>query len=439
MDRSCNCKKKVKLPIDHTLICKGDALLDRLAAGGGEISQPEHRLHCPANPVAEENTLPVLYQLAVLGAPSDTQLNELEQIIAQALQLFGLRLGHEVGWEVRPAIFDPEHQKSSAVAFYGGIGAAPPANIDCLLSRGIPILPVVSDVAKVTSEIPEILRPLSCLAYNAGGAQRVAMALLECSGLLPCQRRVFLSYRRSEAREAALQLFDAFSARLFDVFLDTHGIAPAEDFQAMLWHRLCDSDVLVMLDTPGYFDSRWTSAEFGRALAKGISVLRIGWPDFTPSARTATASRAELLSDEVDAATGRLADGAVERICLRLEAVRSQSHAVRSVNLVSNLRHAVEMIGGQVAGVGLNKAVYIQLSDGRDVVAYPTVGVPTSMTLHEASTNSPDRSVAVIYDHVGLHPRWLGHLDWLGDHIRATRLVKASEAGWQFADWEAST
>lgn len=36
------------------------------------------------------------------------------------------------------------------------------------------------------------------------------------------------------------------------------------------------------------------------APSKGISVLRIGWPDFMPSARTATASRVELLLDEVD-------------------------------------------------------------------------------------------------------------------------------------------
>lgn len=377
----------------------------------------------------------VLYQLAVLGAPSDEQVRELEQIVEQAVRPFGLRLGHEVGWEIRPAAFNPDQQKSSAAVFYGGAGALL-ANVAQLLRRGIPILPVVSDAAQVAMEIPELLRPLNCLAYNAGGPQRVATALLECSGLLPRQRRVFVSYRRGEAREAALQLFDAFSARLFDVFLDTHGIAPAEDFQAMLWHRLCDSDVLVMLDTPGYFDSRWTSAEFGRALAKGISVLRVGWPDFTPSVRTATASRAELLPDEVDAGTGRLADVAVERICLQLEAVRSQSHAVRNVNLVSNLRNAVETIGGHVAGVGLNKAVYIQLPDGRNVVVYPTVGVPTSTTLHDASTNSPDRPVAVVYDHVGLHPRWLDHLDWLGDHIHTARWVKASEAGWQFADWE---
>lgn len=174
-----------------------------------------------------------------------------------------------------------------------------------------------------------MLRPLNCLAYQVDGPQRVATALLECAGLLPRQRRVFVSYRRNESREAALQLFDVLSARHFDVFLDTHGIGPAEDFQAMLWHRLCDSDVLVMLDTPGYFESRWTSAEFGRALAKGISVLRVGWPNSTASARISTASRLDLDVSDIDAGTGRLTDDVVTRICFQIEALRSQSHAVR--------------------------------------------------------------------------------------------------------------
>ncbi|WP_078041061.1 MULTISPECIES: toll/interleukin-1 receptor domain-containing protein [Burkholderia cepacia complex] len=380
--------------------------------------------------------MPALYQLALLGSPTDAQVAQLEAILRQAVGMFNLRLGDEVDWQVLPDAFNPEQQRSSAAVFFGG-GNPPLANVVNLLERGIPLLPVASDINQVAAEIPEPLRPLNCLAYADGGPQRVATALLECAGLLPRQRRVFVSYRRDEARDAALQLFDALSARLFDVFLDTHGIPPAEDFQTMLWHRLCDSDVLLMLDTPGYFDSRWTSAEFGRALAKGISVLRVGWPDATPSARTATASRAELVPEEVDPATGRLADAAVERICLQLEEVRSQSHAVRSVNLVSNLRNAIQTIGGRVIGVGPCKAVYIQLADGRHVIVYPTIGVPTSTTLHDATINSPAQSVAVVYDHVGLHPRWLGHLDWLGQHIHAARWVKASEAGWQFADWEA--
>jgi len=377
-----------------------------------------------------------LYQLAILGTPTPEQAQELEALIGQTVESFGLQLGQEVGWAVRPPDFDPDQHKSAAVAYFGGDITGDLANINRLLKRGVPILPVASDTVRVAEEIPAPLLPLNCLSYGDGGAQRVATALLECVGLLPRQRRVFVSYRRGEAREAALQLFDSFSSRLFDVFLDTHGIAPAEDFQTMLWHRLCDSDVLVMLDTPGYFNSRWTAAEFGRALAKGISVLRIGWPDSTPSARTATASRAELLPEELDPVTGRLADVAIERICLQLEEVRSESHAVRNVNLVSNLRNAVEKIGGQVIGVGPNRAVHIELLLGTKVIVYPTVGVPTSKTLHDAAVSSPDQSVAVVYDHVGLHPRWLHHLDWLGEHIRAAKWVKASEASWQFADWE---
>lgn len=377
-----------------------------------------------------------MYQLALLGSPTDDQISQLEYSIAEAVKLFGLKLGQEVSWEVCPSEFSPDQKKTAAALYFGGHNA-PTANINSLLRNNIPILPVVSAPEKVGTEIPEQLRPLNCLAYNQGGLQRVVTALLECVGLLPRQRRVFVSYRRTEAREAALQLFEAFSAKLFDVFLDTHGIAPAEDFQTMLWHRLCDSDVLVMLDTPGYFDSRWTSAEFGRALAKGISVLRVGWPDVSPSIRTATASRAELLPEEVDSATGKLADEAIERICNQLEAVRSESQAVRTVNLVSNIRNAVETIGGRVVGIGPNKSVCIQLPDGRNVVAYPTVGVPSSSTLHEATTYSPHNPVAVIYDHIGIHPSWLGHLDWLGDHIRTARWVKAAEAGWQFADWGA--
>lgn len=378
--------------------------------------------------------MPPIYQLAVLGSPSTAQISELEEAVGNAVAMFGLRLGQEIGWEIVPEVFTPDQQRSGAAVFFGGADTDHPS-LPSLLRRGVPVIPVVSDLGRVSTEVPEMLRPLNCLSYADGGAKRVATALLECAGLLPKQRRVFVSYRRDEAREAALQMFDALSARHFDVFLDTHGIAPAEDFQTMLWHRLCDSDVLLMLDTPDYFNSRWTSAEFGRALAKGISVLRVGWPGAKPSARLATASLAELEAGELEDNTGRISDSAINRICLQLEEVRSKSHAVRTVNLVSNLRIGVEAIGGEVIGMGAGRGIRVRLPTSELIVVYPTVGVPTSTTMHEASMNSPDESVAILYDHVGLHPQWLNHLDWLGQYIQATRWVKACEAGWQFADW----
>jgi hypothetical protein len=377
----------------------------------------------------------VLYELAVMGAASDAQVGALQNYLTQVIAPFGLRLGREITWSLRPASFLPAQKTPGAVGFFGAPGVSD-AGLDLLLTAGVPVLPIASAEGNISAELPTKLKPLNALAWAEHGPERIATALLECIGLLPRQRRVFVSYRRDHAGQAALQLFNVLSARLFDVFLDTHGIAPAQDFQAVLWHRLCDSDVLVMLDTPEYFDSRWTNAEYGRALAKGISVLRIGWPGVNPSPRTATASRLDLAATEVDAMTGQLAEPAINRICTQLEFVRGQSHAVRSLNLFSNLRQAVECIGGQVAGVGVHNAIYLTLPNGKNIVVYPTVGVPTSMNLNEAVDRAHGQPVAVVYDHIGLHEGWLNHLAWLGKNIQAVRWVRASEAAWTFAGWE---
>jgi hypothetical protein len=375
-----------------------------------------------------------LYELAVMGNPSAEQIDGLVGYLTQAVDLFGLRLHQEVAFSICPTQFHPPNRISSAVAFFGGAGVSD-AGLSAILRAGISVLPIASSAESVKTEIPSQLQSLNCMIYGSDGPQRIAMALLECVGLLPRQRRIFLSYRRGEARGAALQLFDVLSSRLFDVFLDTHGIAPAEDFQTILWHRLCDSDVLVMLDTDTYFDSRWTSAEFGRALAKGISVLRIGWPSVRPSARTLTASQIDLTHDEVDIDSGRIADEVIDRICTQLEIVRSQSHAIRGRNLISKIQNGVECIQGQVTGVGLHNAIHVTLPDGRKVVVYPTVGIPTSVHLNQALDAAPDHSVAVAYDHVGLHQKWARHLDWLGENIKTVRWIKADEAAYILADW----
>lgn len=379
--------------------------------------------------------MPVLYELLVLGNTSNKQVAEIKQLISQALKPFLFQLGREVAWVINPSELKLDSQKATAVVFFGGKNAST-VHLQSLLQNNIPILPVVSQSIKVQEEIPAVLSSLNCLSYSEGGAQRVATALLECVGLLPRQRRVFVSYRRNEARQAALQLFDELSSRLFDVFLDTHKISPSEDFQAMLWHRLCDSDVLIMLDTPNYFESRWTTAEFGRALAKGFSILRVVWPNISSSKRTVLLKKVELLEKDINPNSGLLSNNAIDQICSKLEVVRSKSIAIRNLNLAERIRYAIEQIGGTIVGVGMNKTIYIRLADGTNVVVYPNIHAPNSKFLHNAIKNSPNSSVAIVFDHIGLHPDWLEHLEWLGSQIQSARWVKAAEVAWQFADWE---
>jgi hypothetical protein len=48
-----------------------------------------------------------LYELALLGTPSDEQVDELYAVVAQSTEPFGLRLGRKVAWYVRPDNFAP--------------------------------------------------------------------------------------------------------------------------------------------------------------------------------------------------------------------------------------------------------------------------------------------------------------------------------------------
>jgi len=377
----------------------------------------------------------VLYRIVCRGTPRPDHLIDLTGRLAEHLRPFGLALGVEVEIIYPSTQYTHDPRVATTMVYFGAVGAAE-QDVKRILDHGVPCIPVVSLLRGATLELPGVLQPLNAVGLDEPdqGMGRVVTALLEAAGLMSRQRRVFLSYRRTESRVAALQLFDALSSRVFDVFLDTHEIAPGEDFQAMLWHNLCDSDVLVVLDTQDYFTSRWTTAEFGRALAKQIPIYRIGWPNHTPARRQSAHSVRTLTSDDFEPDGQQLNAGCLDELCQDIEALRSKSHAVRGLNFYSKIREGVEMIGGQVLGKGPGQSILVELFDGRKCVLHPTIRVPTSLHLQEVMKQSPDEAV-VVYDEVGLHEHSKGHIDWLQEMVGPARYIKLHEAAWQLADY----
>jgi hypothetical protein len=375
-----------------------------------------------------------VYHLAVFGRPSPAQEKEIRTSIGDRVGELGLTVGKDVELSVNPAAFDPPAMECAAALFFGAPGA-PLGIVAQLLTKAVAVIPIVSDITKAKQELPQELQLFNAVAYGAAGPARIASALLECAGLLPRQRRLFISYRRTESTVAALQLLEALCSRMFDVFLDTRGVAPGADFQSVLWQRLCESDVLVMLDTATYFDSRWTAAEFGRALAKGIGVLRVGWPGINASPRAATSARLDLSAADINATSGQLALDAIDRICEKVESVRSESVAVRRANLFGKIAEGIRIIGGSVNGMDAPAAMLLTLPDGRRVKAFAAVGVPTAESLYETSRLHPGSGTAVVYDNAGIERDWIAQLDWLGGHIPSPRWLKATEAAWTLADW----
>ena len=337
---------------------------------------------------------------------------------------------------------DRDIHAAFAAAYFGGDVSKDSDAVSKLVNSSLPIVPVISADGNFSSDVPRVLQFTNGLTLTNDDPEMMELAttLPECVGLLHRQRRVFVSYRRNEARAAAVQLHDTLCGRGFDVFLDTHDILKGEPFQDALWHRLCDSDVMIMLYTATYFESKWTRQEFGRAMAKDIQVLRVVWPNLTPNRMTDFAETIYIDKAELSGVDGPLVDQTVNSIALVVERLRSRSIAARHMSISGQLRADVEKIGGSVEGVGAHRAIHIRLPDDQTVWAYPVVGVPSAEILNdiaEKAKRADYRNTPVlVYDHIGIRDTWISHLQWLDDQIRVVRSIKIAEAAWSLSAWE---
>lgn len=376
-----------------------------------------------------------IYQLAILGDVDVVERTVLSATLDEMVAEFDLAIGAQV------TLFDGDTVQGrdpgaafAAAYFVKGLDKDLEAAAS-LVNQSAPLIPTIA-VDGNFDQVPEVLK------FANGHRRRqddpkmleLASAMLECVGLLRRQRRVFVSYRRTEARAAAVQLHDVLSLRGFDVFLDTHSIRPAESFQDVLWHRLVDSDVIVMLDTPSYFESRWTRQEIGRARAKDIQILRVVWPEHIPSRTTDLSETVYLEKEELQAEDGPLSDQSAEDIVIRVERLRGRSLAARYMIMTGKLRADIIKIGGAIEGIGAHRAISVRLPCEKRIWAYPVVGVPTAETLNDiadkARRSNQKEAPVLVYDDIGIHAAWGLHLRWLNEHIKAVRAIKVSEAGW---------
>ncbi|MGR3545996.1 MAG: toll/interleukin-1 receptor domain-containing protein [Roseovarius sp.] len=382
-----------------------------------------------------------LYEVLIIGSPEANQIAAITKQLEDVAKVMSLEVPDDLSI-LTTLDLQRRSPKATTLALY--FGGDPTVDVDAvnqLETAKVPIVPVVEQGKSVTAAVPhEIAHTNACL-IDAGDdtLEALASVSLEVLGLLHRQRRIFISYRRTDSREAALQLFDELSSRGFDVFLDTHDIRPAEAFQEMLWHRLSDCDVTVMLDTKDYFGSKWTAQELGRSQALGIQILRVIWPEHSGSRHLSLSDTVRLTPDDLDA-SNRLRPELLAVIAKKAEALRSRSIATRHLDLVGRLKSEVVRIGGQFEGIGAYRSVSLTLPGGRRLEAYPMVGVPTADMLNDiqdkASKAGHGRFPCLVYNHIGIRPAWIDHLRWLDAQISSVRTLKVSDAGWELVEWD---
>ncbi len=383
-----------------------------------------------------------IYEIGLLGDITAPERDIFVATLSSLVADFDLKIDVDLKIRIGDAFNARDPHAATAATYFGGVEQAHQELARRAIDSSLPVIPTISANQNFDASVPELLKGLNGLRRRNDDPEmrELAVALLECLGLLRRQRRVFVSYRRVESRNAAVQLHDLLSGRGFDVFLDTHDIRPGEPFQDVLWHRLCDSDVMVMLDTPTYFSSKWTRQELGRARAKEIHVLRLVWPDHTPSQDTDLAETIYLDRSELSGADGPIIDVIADRIVLAIERLRSRSIASRHMSITGKFRAEVEKIGGALEGVGAHRAISLRLPDQSRLWAYPIVGIPTAELFNDVAKKARQADQGdvpiLVYDHIGIHDQWVAHLKWLDENIRAVRAIRVAEAAWILAAWE---
>ena len=305
-----------------------------------------------------------------------------------------------------------------------------------LLDASTVIAPLVSSVTRVHAELPPQLTHLNALEIGSTGFERLATLILENFQLLRKSRKLFISYKRKDVQPFADRLYDALDARGFDVFIDVRSVPPAVDFQAELWHRVSDSDVVVLIDTPGFRESRWTTAELARANSTSIQILHLTWPGQKEDSASCFSRFFELTRRDfvlnIPFKGQFVTKRTLERICDETERLRARAIAARQRYLINNFCDAATDIG-MAPSVQPERWISIDIRRAREKLAVvPAVGIPTSDRINAIFDQimrqaESFRTIWIIYDSRGVLNSWLAHVDWLNEHL-PLRTVQMSEA-----------
>lgn len=384
-----------------------------------------------------------VYQILLLGA-KDAREVEFQKALTLRANELGLPLG-SFGI-IRPTLTDLWSSTLPSMAiFWGAEGVgSDPSLLSKLEEDSVVVVPVVSNVERVEFEIPERLRNINALVVSDAGVgiDRLVSLVFEKFQLLRKQRRLFISYKRLDSQAIADEIYDALDARGFDVFIDVRSVPPAVDFQSELWHRMSDSDVLVLIDTPNFRSSRWAMDELTRANATNIQILHLLWPGQSEDPQSPFSHYFQLETSDILGSSALAAQGlrtsTLEKICGSVEQLRARAMAFRHNYLVDSFCDASRDLG-LTPTIQTTGAIELSGPGSKKLIVVPTVGVPTSDRIansFEAHSGQAQQAIEfwAIYDNRGLLNDWLAHMRWLNKHL-PPKCLNMAEAPAALKDW----
>ena len=338
-----------------------------------------------------------------------------------------------------------DYYKANAPAFclYFGVEDSSFPNLEILrtlLNDATLVLPIVKSITQFSSLIPRDLANINGFELSTkNDVESLVSSILEGFSLLRLSRRLFISYKRNESSTVAIQLFEQLGKNGFDVFLDTHSIRPGEPFQEELWHRMADTDVVVLLNTPGFLESEWTARELAQANSMSIGILQLIWPTHKHE-RAGELSipihlkKSDFGNNVFSNSKSYLNQKTIDGIVSEVESLRARSLAARQDNITTEFITSAIKIGVNV-DLQPEKFILVTRPSGEELVVIPTIGVPQAFTYNQSEElveiikSKNIQAAFVLYDHRNIREKWVKHLSWLDSYlpIKTIKIVEAEK------------
>lgn len=371
------------------------------------------------------------YQLVLLGDEGRGEF--LESLIRQEFK--NRLIKQEFFSLIRSTQYSSISYKEELVAVYfsrdySELEAGEEQLIRELIAHGVPFLPLLPDLEQCGPLLPGLLKRFNAMPESDHAA--IARCIMRLFHVDMQERRVFLSYKRSDSKEIAFQLYQKLLVKGYHVFLDSLSLDGGLPFQHHLHEHLNQANLVILLDSPNAHASDWIKEELRHMEQQGHGIVQVLWPSSNPDRPYLICSRHELQdSDFLPPSRYRVSDECLERICDAAE-----NDLIRSLS-AKRARIASQLVEKNLLQPGyLDNTVNTVISNGRVIVKpteqertyyliYP--GVPDARKLYECvrmlkkQKNSPrkKRSYATVCDMIGLLDDTGEYLKWLGSKVHA--------------------
>ncbi len=268
------------------------------------------------------------------------------------------------------------------------------------------IVPILKCLTNFKDFIPLELNPVNAIEIDSTQAiGKLKCFILENFGLLESNRKVFISYKRSDSLTFAHQLHDALIAAHYKPFLDSYSITYGVDFQEYLKHELSDSSVFIFVNTPNYELSKFTMEELNACNKLQMGVIEVFAPNSKVFKEAEFAIRYTLPSEiNVDISYDAIV---LKDILSLLENNRLEIQSFREKALTDQLRAIVPDLQENS-----DRKCYVSQCEDKEF--YPLYHIPASIDIQKISEES-DKTKQAFGFYNGLYCRTdvRNHIDWL--------------------------